>query len=158
MKKNFNKLIMEQNRNVIVGAMSAALSEMIEFLSPLKWFALLGLVLIFADLRFGVQAAKTRGEKIRISMAGRRTVNKMVDYICWVFLAAAIDKAFMPFSIPLLPGIMLLVVYGFEINSCYSNYFESRGEKIKVDFWKIFKKKIDIIEIKEEDTKNENSN
>ncbi|MDR0864946.1 MAG: phage holin family protein [Candidatus Symbiothrix sp.] len=139
-----------EERNVISAALSVAFSGMMDFLSPLKWFAVLGIVLIFADLRFGLRAAKVRGETIRFSRAGRRTINKFVDYTCWVFLAAAIDKAFIPFSIPLLPGLVLLVVYGFEINSCYSNYFEARGKKIKVDFLQIFKKKIDIIEIKEE--------
>jgi hypothetical protein len=143
-----------EERNVISAALSVAFSGMIDFLSPLKWFALLGVVLIIADLRFGVQAAKYRGERIRFSRAGRRTINKLVDYACWLFLAAAIDKAFIPFAIPLLPGLVLLVVYGFEINSCYSNYFESKGKHIKIDFLGIFKKKMDIIEIKEE-TNNE---
>jgi len=143
---------MENDKNVISAVTSVAFSGMIDFLSPLKWFALLGLVLIVADLRFGVRAAKTRGEKIRFSRAGRRTINKFVDYTCWVFLAAAIDKAFIPFSIPLLPGLVLLVVYGFEINSCFSNYFESRGKKLKIDFFGLFKKKMDIIEIKDEKT------
>lgn len=130
------------------------LSGMLDFLAPLKWFALLGLVLIVADLRFGVRAAKARGEKIRLSRAGRRTINKMVDYICWIFLAAAVNKAIVPhFDMPLLPAIVLLVVYGFEINSCYSNYFEARGKKFKVDIFKIFKRKIDIIEIEKEETK-----
>jgi hypothetical protein len=144
---------MEQERNVIGGMVGVAFSGMIDFLSPLKWFALLGLILIVADLRFGVQAAKSRGEKIRFSRAGRRTLNKLVDYICWVFLAAAADRAFIDFSIPLLPGLVLLVVYGFEINSCFSNYFESRGKKMKVDFLGIFRKKTGIIEIEEEHEK-----
>jgi hypothetical protein len=37
-----------------------------------------------------------------------------------------------PFEIPLLSGLVLLVVYGFEINSCFCNYFEGRGKKVKV--------------------------
>jgi membrane protein required for beta-lactamase induction len=148
---------MEQERNVIGAATSVLFSGMIDFIAPLKWFALLGFVLIIADLRFGVRAAKVRGEKIRISRAGRRTINKLVDYMCWVFLAAAINKAIVPhFDMPLLPAFVLLVVYGFEINSCYSNYFEARGKKFKIDIFKIFKKKIDIIEIEEE--KNETTN
>jgi hypothetical protein len=148
---------MEQERSAIYGATSVVLSGMIDFLAPLKWFAILGLALIIADLRFGVRAAKARGEKVRLSRAGRRTINKLVDYTCWVFLAAAIEKAFTPFSIPLLAGLVLLIVYGFEINSCFANYFEARGKKIKVDFLSIFRKKIDLIEVKEEEQKDENS-
>jgi hypothetical protein len=142
---------MEPEHNIIGGVMSVALSSMINFLAPLKWFALLGIVLIIADLRFGVQAAKARGEVVRFSRAGKRTMNKLVDYICWIFLAAAIHKAFIQFDIPLLPALVLLVIYGLEINSCFSNYFESRGKKIKVDFFGIFKKKMDIIEVKEDE-------
>ena len=85
-------------RNVVSGAVSVALSGMLDFLAPLKWLALLGLVLIIADLRFGVRAAKVRGETVRFSRAGRRTFNKTVDYICWLLLAAALDRAFIPHS------------------------------------------------------------
>ena len=56
----------------------------------------------------------------------------------------------MPFGIELLPTIMLLVIYGVEIESIYSNYFEARGKKIKVNILKFFGKKTDIIEIEEE--------
>jgi hypothetical protein len=149
---------MEQERNVTGAVTSVILSGMMDFLEPLKWFALLGLILIVSDLRFGIRAAKSRGERIRFSRAGRRTINKLVDYVCWVFLAAAMNKAFIPFAMPLLPGLVLLVVYGFEINSCYANYFEARGSNIKVDIFGLFRKKTNIIEIKEEDkSKNENS-
>lgn len=111
----------------------------------------LALILIIADLRFGVEAAKKRGEKIRFSRAGRRTINKIVDYLCWVLLAGAIDKAFgASFDIPIFPALILLVIYGFEINSCYGNYFESHGKKVNVNIFKFFSKKTDIIEMEEE--------
>jgi len=74
----------------------------------------------------------------------------MVDYLCWILLAGALDKAFgIPFDIPLLPALVLLVVYGFEINSCYGNYFEAHGKKVKVNVFKLFAKKADIIEVEE---------
>ena len=89
--------------NVISGVTSVLLCGMLEFLAPLKWFAVLGLVLIVADLRFGIMAARHRGEKVRYSRAGRRTINKMVDYICWIFVAAAIGRAIAPqFDMPAL--------------------------------------------------------
>ena len=145
---------MENEKTVLTGTASVLLSEMIVFLSPLKWFAVLGLALIVADLRFGVRAAEYRGEKIRFSRAGRRSINKLVDYTCWIFLAAAVDKAFVQFDIPILPALLLLVIYGFEIESCFRNYFESRGKKIHIDFFSIFRKKMDIIEIKEDNNDN----
>lgn len=137
-------------RNVINGMMAVVLSEFVDFLYPLRFFLLAAVVLVLVDLRFGIEAAKVRGEKIRKSRAGRRTINKMVDYLCWILLAGALDKAFgIPFDIPLLPALVLLVVYGFEINSCYGNYFEAHGKKVKVNVFKLFAKKADIIEVEE---------
>ena len=126
------------------------MSSFMDFIEPLKWFLLLGLILIFADLKFGIAAAKKRGEKIRISRAGRRTINKIVDYLCWILVAGAMGKAFgIPFNIPILPAIILLVVCGLEINSVFMNYFEARGKKAKVNIFKYFAKKSDIIDVEE---------
>ncbi len=126
------------------------MSGFMDFIEPLKCFLLLGLILIFADLRFGIAAAKKRGEKIRISRAGRRTINKIVDYLCWILVAGAMGKAFgIPFNIPVLPAITLLVVCGLEINSVFMNYFEARGKKVKVNIFKYFAKKTDIIDVEE---------
>jgi uncharacterized membrane protein YfcA len=139
-----------EEKSVITSTTAAALSGIIGFLEPLRWLALLGIVLILCDLRFGTRAAKHRGEKIRLSRAWRRTINKLVDYTCWIFIAGSLDNAIgVPFSFPLLPALTMLVVYGIEINSCFHNYFESIGKDVKVDFFSIFKKKIDIIEVKE---------
>jgi uncharacterized membrane protein YfcA len=139
-----------EDKSVITSTTAVMLSGMIEFLSPLKWFAILGVILILADLRFGIRAARARGEAICLSRAWRRTINKLVDYTCWIFLAGALDKAFgVPFSIPLLPALTLLVVYGIEVNSCFHNYFEAIGKKVSVDFFSIFRKKTDIIEVQE---------
>lgn len=137
-------------RNTISAMATVFMSGFMDFIEPLKWFLLLGLILIFADLRFGIAAAKKRGEKIRISRAGRRTINKIVDYLCWILVAGAMGKAFgIPFDIPVLPAITLLVVCGLEINSVFMNYFEARGKKVKVNIFKYFAKKTDIIDVEE---------
>ena len=141
-------------RNTISAMGSVFMSGFMDFIKPLKWFMLLALILIIVDLRFGIAASKKRGERIRFSRAGRRTINKMVDYLCWILLAGAIGKAFgIPFDIPLLPSIVLLVIYGFEINSCYGNYFEAHGRHVKVDIFKFFRRKSDIIDIEEKTEK-----
>lgn len=125
----------------------SVIAMLFDFFEPLRWILIAALVLILVDLRFGIAAARRRGEIVRFSRAIRRTVNKIVDYFCWVLLAGVIGEAFgEPFSIPLLPLIILLVIFGCEINSCYSNYFESHGEKVKVNIFKLFAKKADIIE------------
>lgn len=143
---------MLQERNVINGMLVVVLSSFSDFLFPLRWFLILAGVIIIVDLRFGVKAAQTRGEQIRFSRAGRRTINKMVDYLCWVMLAGSLGKAIgEPFGLPLLPALVLLIVFGFEINSCFNNYFESRGKKMKINIFEYFKRKTDIIDVKEED-------
>lgn len=141
-----------RERNTIGAMMATIMSGFMDFIEPLKWFMLLAIILIFVDLRFGIAAAIKRGEKIRFSRAGRRTINKIVDYLCWILLAGAIGKAFgLPFDLPILPAIVLLVIYGFEINSCYGNYFEAHGKKIKVNIFKYFSKKTDIIDVEEKE-------
>ena len=54
-------------------------------------------------------------------------------------------------DIPYITTAMLLLVYGIEINSCYSNYFEARGIKATVNIFKFFSRKIDIIEVEEKE-------
>lgn len=148
--------MMEQERNVVNGAMSVALADWLNYLEPIKWLALCGVILVICDLRFGVLASKVRGEEIRKSRAVRRTVNKLVDYTCWILLSVGIEYAFgLSLHIPLIPVFMMLVIYGVELNSIFDNYFKYRGINIKVDIFKWFKKKVDIIEVEETKDKKE---
>lgn len=128
-----------QERNVIGGAIAVALSGMIEFLYPIRYLALLAIVLIIVDLRFGIRAAKIRGEEIRFSRAIRRTGNKIVDYTCWLLLAVSIGRAFgTDFNIEILPSIILALIFGIEINSCIGNYFKIQGKSYKINILKLF--------------------
>lgn len=143
---------MEQERNVINGAMSVALADWLVYLEPIKWLALCGILLVFCDLRFGVLAAKVRGESIRKSRALRRTCNKLVDYTCWILLSIGIEFAFgISLNIPLIPVFVMLVIYGIELNSVFQNYFDYRGINAKVNIFNWFKKKVDIIEVEEKE-------
>lgn len=78
---------MEETNSIFATAWSIIGATIANFYSHLAPWLLLGVVLVFVDLRFGVLAAKKRGERIRTSRAWRRTINKMVDYLCWVTLA-----------------------------------------------------------------------
>lgn len=138
-------------KNIINGTFAVFLSGFFEFLEPLKWLALCGIILIVADLRFGVMASKKRGETIRTSRAVRRSINKLIDYTCWVLLACALEHTFaVPFHIPLLPTLVMLVVYGVELNSIFANYFEYKDINIQVNIFGFIKKKVEgLFEIKE---------
>lgn len=142
-----------QERNV---TSFGAITFMLDFFEPLRWVLLLAIIIVCVDLRFGIRAARVRGEVIRTSRAIRRTINKIVDYACWILLAGVMGEAFgEPFGLPLLPLIVLLVIFGCEINSCFANYFESRGQKMKINIFKLFAKKTDIIEPEDINDKNE---
>ena len=123
-------------RNLINGSLVSYLSWAADFISPIRWFLLAAFALDLADL----------GETIRKSRAIRRSANKIIDYLCWILVATSFGEAFgTPFGIPILPALVLLVVYGCEINSCFNNYFEARGSKLRINIFKWLKNKSDIM-------------
>lgn len=138
-----------QERNIISGASATIFSAFVDGWESLIVWVVVALVLILADLRFGIEAAVKRNEKIRGSRVIRRTINKLVDYICWVSIAWVLGSSFGKiFNIPLLASIIMLVVYAIEISSIFDNYFESRGLNKKFNAIKFISKifKIQAIE------------
>lgn len=128
-----------QERNIINGTTAAMVAPLLEFYNRLIPFLLLAIVLIIVNSRFGVAAARKRGEPIRMSREWRQAINKLVDYICWVTLAGMFGEAFGEIlGIPILSALILLIVYGIEISSCFNNYFEAKGIKKKVNIFKLF--------------------
>lgn len=132
-------------RNIIGGFTAAVLSPFVEGWQQMLWFLVLAIVLILGDLRFGIAAAKKRGEKIRPSRAVRRSLNKLVDYICWLSIATVVGVNFgSVFGLPLLSVIIMAVVCIIEMSSIIDNYLEYKGIKKKVNVIKliarIFKK------------------
>ena len=75
-------------------------------------------VVIVCDLFFGCEAARKRGERVRISRAVRRTVNKMCEYLCWVMLGITISIGF---AADWLKYLIFAIIYGNELSSCLSN-------------------------------------
>lgn len=132
-------------RNIIGGFTAAVLSPFVEGWQQMLWFLILAVILILGDLRFGIAAAKKRDEKIRPSRAVRRSLNKLVDYICWLSIATVVGVNFgSVFGLPLLSVIIMAVVCIIEMSSIIDNYLEYKGIKKKVNVIKliarIFKK------------------
>lgn len=128
-----------QERNVISGATATVFSSFIDGWENLVIWLIVAFVLILADLRFGIEAADKRGENIRSSRAIRRTINKMVDYICWISVAWVLGHSFGEiFGIPLLVAIIMLIVCLIEISSIFDNYFEYKGLNKRFNVWKFF--------------------
>ncbi len=144
-------------RNLLNGPLASYLVWATDFITPMRWFLIAAFALTFADLKFGIDAARHRGDPIRKSRAVRRTFNKIIDYLCWILVATSFGEAFgTPFGIPILPALVLLVVYGCEINSCFNNYFEAHGSRFRIDIFKWLRRRVEIIEPeKEEDEKPE---
>ena len=125
-------------RNIIGGFTAAVLSPFVEGWQQMLWFLILAIILILGDLRFGIAAAKKRDEKIRPSRAVRRSLNKLVDYICWLSIATVVGVNFgSVFGLPLLSVIIMAVVCIIEMSSIIDNYFEYKGIKKKVNIIKL---------------------
>ena len=147
-----------QERNVISGTTATIFSAFVEGWETLVIWLIVAFVLILADLWFGVEAAAKRGENIRGSRVIRRTINKMVDYICWISIAWVLGSSFGKlFEIPLLVAIVMLIVCSIEISSIFDNYFEYKGLNKRFNVWKFFSKlfKIEALEESIEDKKDE---
>lgn len=140
------------NDNNLFSSIFAVLGASItSFYAHLAPWLLLGMILVIADLRFGILAAKKRGEKIRFSRAIRRTINKMVDYLCWVTLAEVCSMTFeITIGVPIISMGMLFIIYGIEINSCVNNYLEYKGIKKKFNFYKLVGKEELLDDVVEE--------
>ena len=127
-----------QERNIIGGVTASVLSPFIEGWQQMLWFLILAIILILGDLRFGIAAAKKRGERIRPSRAVRRSINKLVDYICWLSIATVVGINFgTVFDIPLLSVIIMAVVCIIEMSSIIDHYLENKGIKKKVNLIKL---------------------
>lgn len=114
--------------------------ECTQILYDLRWMILLAIILILSDLWFGISASRVQGITIRKSRAGRRTLNKLVDYICYILLGAVIGKAIgEPYGVnPILVSITVMILcYCFEIDSIYGHICEIHGIKKQYSIWKI---------------------
>lgn len=141
---------MTETNNLFQAAVASAGTLITSFYSHLAPWLVLGLVLVLVDLRYGVLAARVRGEEIRLSRAWRRTINKMIDYLCWVTVAELMGRTFaVSLGAPVVSMTMLFIIYGIEISSCVNNYFEYKGVRKRFNFWKFINRK-DIEDVLEE--------
>lgn len=101
----------------VVAFLQTAVLRMIPYSVP-------ALVIVVLDLLYGIKAAKFRGEKVRFSTAVRRTVSKIVSYICWLILASTLAISF---DKDWLEWFVLGLVYANEFASIVGNYLETKG-------------------------------
>lgn len=121
-------------------SLSSIVAEVGEVLYDLRWFILTAFALIMADLWFGINVSRKRGVEIRRSSAGRRTLNKFIDYILYIVLGTTLSMAVAP-AWDLNPlhvaSAILILCYAFEMDSIYSHICYLHGAKKKVSIFKI---------------------
>jgi len=127
-----------EEKGLLSGTTAAVLSPFVDGWEKLIGWLIVAVVLILADLNFGIKASKKRGDTIRRSKAWRRSINKLVDYICWIAIAWVIGVQFSsPFNLPLLPMIVMAFIYGIEMQSIIDNYLEYKGVKKRFSLLKL---------------------
>lgn len=137
MRNNYYFRDME-DKSLISGTTATVLAPFVDGWEKLFAWLIVAIVLIIADLNFGIKAARKRGDVIRRSKAIRRSINKLVDYICWIAIAWVLGVSFSsPFNIPLLPLIVIAFVYGIELQSIIDNYLEYKGVKKRFSLLKL---------------------
>ena len=127
-----------EEKCLISGTTATVLAPFVDGWEKLTGWLIVAVVLIIADLNFGIKASKKRGDTIRRSKAWRRSMSKLVDYICWIAIAWVIGATFSsPFNIPLLPLIVMAFIYGIELQSIVDNYLEYKGIKKRLNIYKL---------------------
>ena len=91
-------------------AMQALLSSLFcDFYDTMQGWLYAAIAFILADLRFGILAAKKRGDEIRGSRMRRRTMNKVLDYSCWMFVAYTCRNSFGAlFGVPVVSAAIVM--------------------------------------------------
>lgn len=114
--------------------------EFINLIYDLRWMILLAFVLVIGDFWFGISESKYVGTPIRKSRACRRTINKFIDYILYILMGAFLGKAFgSPFGFDpiIIASIVMILCYGFEIDSIYGHICVLHGIKNRISIWRI---------------------
>ncbi len=102
-------------------------NELTELAWDMRWLFLTAFCLILVDFWFGTHASHKRGDNFRTSRAVRRTLCKMVDYVCIVILGAFLGMGIgEPLGIghEAVAAVCVLIAIGVEIDSIYTNWCE----------------------------------
>lgn len=138
---------MESNTfsNVFKTGIIGLVTECYDTIFSLRWMVVLAIILIITDLWFGISASKVKKIEIRKSRAGRRTMNKIIDYLCYIMLGAVIGKALgEPYGLDpvVLSTSIMILCYCFEVDSIYNHICILHGIEKKYSIWAIFWKLI----------------
>lgn len=116
-------------------------SEITDIIYELRWMIALCVALILADLWVGTRDSRRKGDDVRASRAGRRTCNKLIDYLCYLIVGCLLGLAvFEPLGIcthltTSAIGIGLGCI--FDLNSIIGHVCHLHGIKGNVNLWRV---------------------
>jgi hypothetical protein len=119
---------METERHTLRAVTATGLlGEFTDMLYDIRWIFIIMAMLIVADLYYGISECRKRyvethdeKYKVRLSRAARRTLNKAVDYLCYVVIAGVLAKAEAePYGVHIIvvASIACLFIICFELSS-----------------------------------------
>ena len=68
-------------------------AEAMTALYDLRWMIVFIVALILCDFWWGISESRKTGQELRFSRAGRRTCNKLVDYLTYLLVGALLGLA-----------------------------------------------------------------
>lgn len=68
-------------------------AEALQAFYDLRWMIVFAVILVIADFWFGVSDSLSRHKEFRFSRAGRRTCNKLVDYLAYLLVGCTVGLA-----------------------------------------------------------------
>lgn len=96
-------------------------------------FCYVAIPLILLDLHYGRKKAKYMYDNglsnvpCTIQKSVKMTIQKIFNYISWIFLSTSLSMAF---DMPSITVIIMTLIYGLEVFSLLNKYGESRGINI----------------------------
>ena len=134
---------MEMTRNIGTQAVlwASFSTELTVIIYDLRWMIALCVCLILTDLWVGIRDSAQKGHEVRASRAGRRTCNKMIDYLCYLIVGSLFGLAvFEPLGLcnhltTAAIGIGLGCI--FDLNSIIGHICSIHGMKNSINLWKI---------------------
>lgn len=116
------------------------IQELMNVMMEIRWWVFLAFIFVLADLWFGIRVSKMKGLKIRYSSAGRRTLNKFVDYFLYILLGTslgmALSQSYEGLNPVIIASTILAFCYAFEIDSIYDHICYIHGKKKTISIWR----------------------
>ena len=101
-----------------------------DILTQMFPFCYVAIPLIVLDLYYGRKKAQYQYEngistqRLTIQKSIKMTIQKVFNYISWIFLSVSLSLAF---NMPSLVIIIMAIIYGLEVMSLLNKYCESKG-------------------------------